>query len=250
MTVVSLDGYRDPLVVVTRPFPDCTRTAHQAEEVGFETFEEPLGVVSYFPLSDNPLPDACGVVLTSHRAVHSLSSLSFRKTPVFYVVGERTALTLRQNGFEDIAVTCATVENLLQWMGKHAATIRTPMVYLRGRDISAPVLQVLQQKGFETEEHIVYAVDQTESFSEEFKNILKADRTLIIIIMSARTADSFVKLTGRFKRDSKADLRFLCYSPKIAQIIEKEGYNAVEYCDDPTEDSLIQKLMLMYDEKI
>lgn len=250
MSLIAFEKYQSPLVVVTRPFPDCTRTAQQVERVGFDSFEEPLGIVSYFSLDDVRIPREVGFILTSHRAVSALKTISFSTYPTFYVVGERTAHTLRQNGFDDIAVTAANVANLTDWLIKRKDMIQTPLIYLRGRDVSVPLAETLTDKGFNIDEHTVYAIDTVESFSNEFTALLTSQRALVILLMSERTAKAFMRLLSGFDPQVKDRLRYLCFSPKIAETVEEHGGKSIDSCDDPTEDALVQKLMLMYDEKI
>lgn len=250
MTLIAFEKYQMPLVVVTRPFPDCTRTAQQAEYVGFETFEEPLGVVHYKSMNRLKLPKDVGLILTSHRAVSCLKTISFSSYPIFYVVGERTAQCLRQNGFDNIEIVQANVENLIEWMNKRSGQIKHPVLYVRGRDITAPLKSKLKSSGFDITEKIVYSVDEVESFSDEFQTLLQSQREIVVLLTSTRTAKCFQRLLKEYKGRLHAPLRYLCFSPKIAKTFKNTTKSKVEYCDDPTEDALIQKLMLMYDEKI
>lgn len=250
MNLVEIDTYRDPIVVVTRPFPDCTRTAQQAEEVGFDTFEEPLGVVSYVPLDDVKLPDHVNLILTSHRAVPSLKNIPFNAYPSFYVVGERTAHTLHQHGFEGVQHVAATAENLKDWLIKRKEELKNPFLYVRGRDITLPLTKILGKEGFDISEKTVYAVDGVDDFSDEFKALLEGNRQVVILLTSRRTAEQFLSLEKKNRKKIRAPIRYLCFSPKIAETIDNKSEKLVEFCDDPTEDALIQKLMLMYDEKI
>lgn len=255
MSLIQFPNQMSPLIVITRPFPDCSRTAHQAEEKGFETFEEPLGVLKTYALDNaDDLPREPGIILTSHRAVPALNDISFNTCPEFYVVGERTALTLRQSGFEDIAAVAANVENLTDWIIKRKERIRQPLLYVRGRDVTTDLKKTLGQHGFEINEHTVYSIDKVSGFSDEFLTRLKSNRPLVVLLTSRRTAETFLHLLKKNKRVIAAPIHTLCFSQNIAQIVEEKAkklnIELVDYCDEPTEDALIQKLMLMYEEKI
>lgn len=179
-------------VLITRPIEDSKLLAEELKKLGIASFIEPMFHVKHIlkGLDDSDLKLFDGTVFTSRHAVRSLPRL--KDLPCF-VVGESTALEVKQNGFSNVLVAKGNVESLLAMIQGYYSGRECRLLYLRGEIITLDIAQFLSKQNTVVEEQIVYKTDEIITLSSELvKKILTGD-IKTAVFFSLNTAKIFIK---------------------------------------------------------
>jgi len=161
---------------ITRPREDSAFLAHSLAEMGYDPQLIPLLEPIYYPIS---LPIAkYNIITTSKHAKESVTGLE-----------EAKIMSLSDFG---------NVDNLVQYIYSHFPP-GEKFIYLRGKDISHNLKEMLAGRGYEIEEHVTYEMRKKKELTQEEQALLKASKPGdIIIFLSQRTAETFVELAKKY----------------------------------------------------
>lgn len=254
----TLSKDQSPLIIITRPEPEATATAQIIESQYYQCLTQPLMTLQ--PISegaDQILSRHSHFIISSPRALGTVT-LSDRqlKNSFFYLVGQKTAQSLKNMGVLEQSIQCcvANIDELIEFLT--SAPDQNTYLYLRGTYTEKPLRKILAQQGHQIEEYISYSMDPIAEFHKDMQNALGQFRPLVILLYSTRTARIFSNLLAHHHTSHgsiMAPLHFICLSPKISQNIDiKSFYHEYkqDHADFPDENSLIEKLMLKYRPKI
>ncbi|MBD8892023.1 uroporphyrinogen-III synthase [Roseibium litorale] len=178
--------------LVTRPEPDCTRTAGKLKALGHEALLAPmLEFVSAVPARFD-LAGVGALAVTSVRAAACLAAhpqlQALRKLPA-YAVGGRTASALREAGFSMVSSADRDLEALAELIGAEVsgATVLYPAAEDRAGDLEG----ALAAKGLSCRVEVVYRMAPQGDLPEESIRQLKAGGVDAVLIYSGRTAEIF-----------------------------------------------------------
>ncbi|MEZ2129885.1 MULTISPECIES: uroporphyrinogen-III synthase [unclassified Sinorhizobium] len=237
-------------VIVTRPEHSGERTAQRLSEMG----HEPIGVPLSRPMhTAQAAKDALSIhagpiAITSAEAVRAIAELGPFLTPHLtkpvFAVGKATAEKARKTGFTTIHVSEGSGVDLADLVAGHFDSVSSDAVlYLAGMPRAA---------GFETRLreldipfHVIECYHMAEIQHEAgfLPQLFSEKRPQAVLLYSRRTAEQFFRLANvRAGPDLLKNLRILCLSPAIADLVPSDYRQNVAVASVPEEDSLLTLL--------
>lgn len=232
--------------LVTRPQPECRRTAdliraadHIADEAPLLEFraEAPVQLdltgVSALAFTSGRALDA----LASHRQLEQLFTL-----PVF-TVGDRTAAACRQAGFKSVSSANGDAAALATLLVANRRTFQGGRVlYLAARDRSADFEALLDERGIKCDTAIVYRMETATALADDVRTVLCNSGYDGILVYSRRTAETLLQLLKTSCPDAIfSRLRVYAISQQAAEPLS--GYMSVEAADAPREKALMELVL-------
>jgi uroporphyrinogen-III synthase len=229
-------------LLVTRPEPDASRQAKVLAERGHVPMLVPL--LSIESIAEKPLDfnGAQALIVTSRNALRALASrVEFAEAlhlPLF-AVGEVTARDASALGFAKVITGLGTGEALADLI---AATLDPgvgSLVHLSGETVAFDLKSALEAKGFIVRQAVLYRSVPASELPQEALSLLKAGKLDGVILMSPRTAATFVDLVRRHGLVTQAS-RLVCYclSGAVAKAAEPLGSRVVVAANPREEDVL------------
>lgn len=179
--------------LVTRPQPDCHRTAERIRQLGHDAVEEPMLVMR--ETLSNVLPNGpfAGLVVTSGRVVELLKNHpqadGLKSLPVF-AVGNRSAELMRSAGWQDVRSANGSSGDLVDLI--LGEPLSGPLLYPAARDRAADLEAVLQECGISCVVVEAYAMEQVANLTKETARDYAAGHYDGVLIYSQRTAEAFL----------------------------------------------------------
>jgi uroporphyrinogen-III synthase len=260
-------------VLVTRPEPDCERTAALLRERGHEVLLLPLLRIE--PVVDAELGSGpwAAVLFTSANAVRAVAGHrrfnELAGLPI-YTVGRRSQAAAAAAGFASIVSADGDVEALVRLIaskspianvpvsrvsscrdgatnsslppfGEGAAGKRLlPLLYCAGEDRAGDLASGLQLYGLHVEVVVVYRSVPVTDLTAGARATLAGGTVDAVLHYSARTAAAFVTaVTTAGIRDLSIRARHLCLSAQVAGPLAAAGAKTVEVASEPNEQALL-----------
>ncbi|WP_434055035.1 MAG: uroporphyrinogen-III synthase [Roseibium sp.] len=232
--------------LVTRPQPECRRTADLIRAAGHIADEAPLLEFRAETPAQLDLKAVSALVFTSRRAVDALAGHQqleqLRACPVF-TVGDATAAACREAGFSDVLSASGDVSVLGQLLvSKRGMFDRGNALYLAARDRSGDIEALLRENGIGGETVTVYRMAAVGSFADDVRDTLCRRGYDGVLIYSRRTAETLLQLLKSSCPDHIfSGLRVYAISQQAAEPLS--GYMSVEAADAPSEKALLELVL-------
>lgn len=236
-------------VIVTRPEHSGGRTAQRLVEMGHEPIAIPLSrPIHTARAAKEALSVQAGpIAITSAEAVRAIEELGpvlepHLTKPVF-AVGKATAEKARKAGFTAVHVSEGNGADLADLITEQFDGASGAVLYLAGKPRAAGFETRLRELGIPF--HIVECYHMAEIRHEAgfLPQLFSERRPQAVLLYSRRTAEQFFRLaeipTGP---DLLKDLRILCLSPAIAELVPSDHRRNVAVASVPEEDSLLTLL--------
>ncbi|WP_346909275.1 uroporphyrinogen-III synthase [uncultured Roseibium sp.] len=227
-------------LLVTRPQPECRKTAARIRALGGEAVEVPMLETRVSAPLRFDLTGVTGLAVTSSRVAGILKDhpqlADLRALPVF-AVGKRTAEAMTSTGFEDVVSADGDV---LALAGLIAA--RQPeghLLYPCARDRAGDLEGDLAARGLRCDPVIVYETNPVDQMPAVVLDSLRDGAIDGVLIYSRRSAEAF--LSALKTADSAGllkKIRAFAISPQAGEPLE--GYTCVEMAAHPGEDALLR----------
>lgn len=230
------------VAVITRPLPDAEDTAKKLNDLGIESFIEPLLEIKY--ISDSNISSKTsgmqGLLITSGNSIRALSGSGFDKNFPIITVGQATAELALESGFTDVRTGGEDVSGLEKFITDNYSPENGGLIYASG-DVVSSDLPSLRKNRFEIEHVVVYKAIAVEGFSEEFIKRLKAGGFNIVLLYSVRSAEILIKLLKKNNLlDYTKNLHVFCLSKNIANILDNSCFSSINYPSEPTNETLLE----------
>lgn len=229
-------------LLVTRPEPDCERTAALLRRRGHEVLQQAL-------LRIEPVVDAefgrgpwAAVLFTSanavrvvaaHRRFNELAGLPA------YTVGERTRAAAAAAGFAPVMSADGDMEALVRLIATRPPAAGLPLLYCAGEDLAGDLAGVLQARGLRVETACVYRATVVADLAPQVRDAFAGHAIDAVLHYSARTAGAFVSAaTAAGIRDLSMQARHLCLSAQVAAPLAAAGAAAIDIASEPNEQAL------------
>ncbi|MFO1242178.1 MAG: uroporphyrinogen-III synthase [Rickettsiales bacterium] len=193
-----------PVLLITRPEPQASRSARFFQENGYDTRIVPVLVIEHLA-GPADIERQCrarkydAVVITSQHALFGLETLGELHGLPLYVPGEATATLARAIGFRDVIVGKGTARDLAKEIHqKH-------VLYLSGHDIAFDMVTELKRRKIDADEMKVYRAETNVEGIERLKDLIAKEKIDVVLFYSSRTARLFeammrqAKVTNAFK---------------------------------------------------
>lgn len=216
-------------LLLTRTEQDNRLLADMLAQKGHQPIAAPLLNIRQKPYQlPQVLPD--DVIITSRHAVPAAASLHAAQ---FYVVGEQTALALRQSGCNRVAAEAPDAARLIPLLPDDGREY----LYLSGEDIRCDFSQSLGQSA--VSRVVVYEALAATALPQEAAHALQYRGVDGALFFSPRTAEIFHRLCPRLPDDMTA----FCLSPAVAEICAEQGAWAhIVVAEQPTLAAMIHAI--------
>ncbi len=228
----------EPAVIITRAQPGAAATAARVSHLGLRAIESPaLHLRLTDPVPDLPLESCAGVLFTSANGVRFFLEVSGRRDLTAWCVGPSTSAAAKEAGFADVHNADGNSEDLAALVTRLSNPAGGHLVHIANTAAGDILQSELSRAGFDVRFVGLYAPEDAEHLSDKARAVLSAEKSVCVLIHSAKGAASFAKLCAPF---TSIQITFICVSDKAAGPISHLG--AVEVADRPNEDALLQKL--------
>ena len=211
-------------LLVTRPEDDAALQAAALTSRGHEVFLAPLLQIEMErpPLD---LENVQAVIVTSRNALRALSGHPQKdaviQLPVF-AVGEATARAAVDMGFLEVAVGPGNAAGLAQVICDASEPRQGTLLHLSGEDIAFDLAAALPD--YELRRAVMYRAVPADELPSEVQQLLKDGKLDAAILMSPRTAATFVSLLrGHDLLEPAARLICYCLSEAVAEAASPLG---------------------------
>ncbi|GAB4576606.1 MAG: uroporphyrinogen-III synthase [Roseibium sp.] len=232
--------------LVTRPRPDCRRTADRLRAAGHVADEAPLLEMRVTAPDRFDLDGVAALAVTSRRTLHVLEAHvqfgNLRQLPVF-TVGDATADACRKAGFADVLSATGDVGRLADLiLARRAAEKPGVILYPAAEDRAGDLEGRLAAGGVSCRTVVVYRMEPAAALAPEVVSALREGAYDGVLIYSKRTAEAFVSLAGAAGLDHiSTRLRFYVLSQQVAGPLG--GAEDVQVAAQPNENTLLELVL-------
>lgn len=229
--------------LVTRPQPECKRTADLIRAAGHLADEAPLLEFRAEVPVQLDLGDVSALVFTSRRAMDAFSGHQqleqLRYLPVF-TVGDATAAACRAAGFTRVVSASGDVSSLGELLvSKRQMFDGGNVLYLAARDRSGDIDAILRENGIGSKTVVVYRMAAAGALADDVRNLLCGGGYNGVLVYSRRTAETLLQLLRSSCSEAVlSGFRVFAISQQAAEPLS--GYMRVEAADDPSEKALME----------
>jgi uroporphyrinogen-III synthase len=212
--------------LVTRPQPDCRRTADRLRALGHAADEAPVLQTVTCPPDRFDLEGVSALAFSSRRAVNVVSGHArfedLRMLPVF-TVGDATAQACREAGFADIKSAAGDVAALARLiLDSRDRLFPGHVLYPAAADRAGDLEGLLAAGGLSCRSVAIYRMDPVASLPETVQEALSGGAYDAVLVYSRRTAETFYELTRVLLGGHNfCHMRVYALSPQAAEPLSK-----------------------------
>jgi uroporphyrinogen-III synthase len=233
-------------LLVTRPEPECERTATALRARGHEVLVLPLLRIEAVADADLGAGPWAALIFTSANAVRAVAQHrrfgELAGLPA-YVVGGRTRIAAAAAGFAEVRSADGDVGDLVRLTVAQPPAAGLPLLYLAGRDRSGDVAGALGGHGLQVETVVIYGAVMETNLAPPVRAALAAGEIDGVLHFSARTVAAFVAVASAAQLDQPAmKARHFCLSAAVAAPLIAAGASAIEVAATPNEQALFDRI--------
>ena len=228
--------------LVTRPQPDCRRTAEKVRAAGHLADEAPVLEFRAEPPERFDLSGVASLAFSSRRAITALRDHAqlpdLQELPVF-TVGDATAEACRTAGYRNVASASGDVEALGRLILEESSLPGAgDVLYPAAKERAGDLEDVLEAGGLHCRVSVVYHMAEMTEFPEHVEETLRSGGYQGVLVYSRRTADVLLRLLrSRLPDHNFSSLRIYTISHRAAEPLS--DYMRVEVADAPCEKALL-----------
>jgi uroporphyrinogen-III synthase len=234
-------------LLVTRPEPDCARTAALLRERGHDVIAAPLLRIEPIADADFGQGPFGGVVITSANAARWLASHPRRQEVIalpLFAVGGRSADAARAAGFSAVISADQDVRALGPLVAQHRQTGgAAPLPYVAALDRSGDLAGDLAALGIAVRTTVAYRAVRAEALPDVARQALMAGALEGALHLSRRSAEVFLDCcrTAGLLRQGLAPMHY-CLSAQVAEPLVSAGAALIRIAARPEEAALLDLL--------
>jgi uroporphyrinogen-III synthase len=237
-------------ILVTRPHPDNETTAAGLRTRGFEVLLAPMLRFEAAAFDENADAHYGAVIVTSANALRGiepqLRGSQLLKLPLF-AVGEQTATTARNIGFEQVISAkgdAASLRDLVLSSARAKALKKSsPLLYLAGADLARDLAGELGECGFTVVTQTTYRMIPLSSLPFEVCDAFAANRVEAVLHYSRRSARAFLESARAAGVEISAlSIPQFCISAGVASVVRDAGATQVTVAASPDENAMCAAL--------
>jgi uroporphyrinogen-III synthase len=218
--------------IITRQLEESQELAKTLLTKGYQPVIEPLFTIKLYD-DININKDYDYYIITSKNAARWLKN-NHHPQKAIIAVGDATSEELAK--YNHNIINCSgTAKDIANYI-RINIPISSKILYLRGQNIAFNIKQNLDN--YNIDETIIYKSVATDNFSNNTKQICESDN--IIIFLSAKTAEIFVKLAILY--DIQPNSIAYVLSQNIKNILQTLIWKDIIVSNIPTLDNLLQKI--------
>ncbi len=231
------------LALVTRPAEDAEATATLLRQRGFQVMVEPMMTVISQPSALQNLVGVQGFLATSANGARALSQATARRDLPLWAVGDATARTARDLGFETVDSANGDVDSLAALVKAKVQPQAGRLLQAAGSDVAGDLSGQLTQAGYEVTRSVLYRTEAVMAFSPLAQTALAQGRVDVALFYSPRTAQIFTDLALAANiHTGLASTRALALSAAVARNLETLPWVKLVVAAHPNQDELFRAL--------
>ncbi len=229
-------------LLVTRPEPEAHALAHEVRGLGHEPALQPLLEFQSLDFDQAQLSSAGALVFTSGNALRALREKrglsGIERIPVF-CAGSQTARRLQEAGFQTVAATADTAEELASRIISQASR-GAKLIHVTGEHQAFDLAGALAREGLQLSTLHVYVMKAREAFDSGVAGDLRSGASGGVILMSPRTAEIFVALCRKHELlESAKALRYFGLAESVAKKLKPLEPAHVNIAAKPNREALL-----------
>jgi uroporphyrinogen-III synthase len=233
-------------LLVTRPAPDCDRTAALLRSLGHEVLVMPLLRIEALADAQLGAGPWAALLFTSANAVRAIATHrrfgELASVPA-YAVGARTRAAAAAAGFAPVVSADGDVGDLVRLIVSQPPASRLPLLYVAGDERASDLAGALQLHGLRVETVIAYRSVMVTELAPDVRVALTGGQIDAVLHYSARTAAAFVAAASALGAgESSMRIKHLCLSAQVAAPLAAAGAGIIEIASEPTEHALIARI--------
>lgn len=229
-------------ILVTRPQPAAGDFADRLRREGFGAVVAPM--TEYVEL-DHHIGDIArynGFIFTSAQGVNIFArNFTERYIPIF-AVGDATALTAEAAGFQRVYSANGDAAALQELVATEKDDLKLKnMLHVCGEDTAEDFGTALQDIGVYVERVPVYKAKFVDKMTAEATQALKNNEITTVTLLSARTAENFVKLVQQDPALAGATtgIEVICLSDRVAEAAKPLPWRVMRIAAAPQLESVM-----------
>ncbi len=226
--------------LITRPEEDAAPLASALAALGAETSLEPM--LTIVPLDGPPL-DLAGVqalLVTSANGLRAFARRSDERRLAVYAVGDASARTAREMGFETVESAAGDVDALADLAIRRARSGGGALLHVAGTAVAGDLKGRLEAAGLRYRCDVLYEARPSERLSSATVAALESHALDGILFFSPRTARAFVKLVEQAEAETLLrPVTAFCLSPAVAAAAAAAPWGGMEIAERPDQETLL-----------
>jgi uroporphyrinogen-III synthase len=228
-------------LLVTRPEPECERTARALRGRGHEVLVLPLLRIEALADADLGSGPWAAIIFTSANAVRGIAAHrrfgELAGVPA-YVVGTSTRTAAMAAGFAEVRSAGGALVDLVRLIVGEPPAARLPLLYPAGREHTGDLAEELRPHGWRVDTVIIYRAVMVEQLPPPICAALAAGEVEAVLHYSARTAQAFLAAAAAAGIDGANRFKHLCLSSAVAAPLVAAGAENVQVAVAPKEEAL------------
>jgi uroporphyrinogen-III synthase len=218
-------------ILITRPLIDAEDLMGKFFSMGHKIINIPTLKISKANIDQINFDNYDVFIFTSANAVRNILTTNHdNKKKLCFCVGSITEKIARQSGFLNTISAGGNVnalKNLI--LNSKEVTKNTKIAYFCGDNISSDLDLDLIKEGLRIKKIINYLSEKITDLNNENKKILKKHPPDVILVYSARSAQSFIEIVKNYTLyPIMTESTVMCISKKVAEIFKIDGWKKIK----------------------
>ncbi len=211
-------------VLVTRPEPDASEFAALCRENGLAPVLCPLMEV-VFETAAVDLSGVGALAFTSANGVRAYLANSADKSLPVFAVGEATAQTASDAGFNEVKIAAGDIEALAGLIGEHRDSLSGEVLHIAGAARTGDLIAALNAQRIAARRMTLYAANEVAAL---LPDALSLSPSGWVALFSPRTAALFAKLVESAGAGERfGNMRAACLSDAVAEAAGAMAWRSV-----------------------
>lgn len=229
--------------LITRPIDDAEQVAAALQGRGIEPVFEPLLAISPVPGVTLDLAGVQALLVTSRNGVRALAGATLRRDVPVYTVGDATAQTARDHGFQTVESAQGDGESLANLVIAKLDPKAGPLVHAAGQAVAGDLSGRLSDRGFTVRREVLYQASPATVLSDSTRDLLASGALDLALFFSPRTAQTFASLvTDAGLAGACSKISAVCLSNAIASRLISIPWRTVVTAERPDLQALISAI--------
>jgi uroporphyrinogen-III synthase len=238
---------KPPRILITRPRPDAEPLADSLHQYGFETLIEPILDIDYIPGPAFDLDGVQALLMTSANGVRAFATRDTHRHHRVFAVGEATAKTATDAGFDSVEAAGGDVESLATLVNARLDPTQGGVFHPAGSAVAGDLGGILSRDGFDYRRDVCYHAKVAERLSPTAANEIQANRIDAVLLFSPRTAKAFCQCAIEAGcADSLRHVTAYCLSDAVAKAVNSVVWKEIVTSLRPDQAILVSLLVKEY----
>ena len=231
-------------LLITRPEEDARQLAAALAGKGIDTLIQPMMTVTYTsPGTDASDPDLAGVqalLITSANGIRAFARRSENRQIAVIAVGDASARTARDLGFDTVESARGDVETLAALVAGELTPEDGALLHVAGTTMAGNLSGALSNAGFDVCRAVLYDSRAVAGLSEETTEALEGETLDGVLLFSPRTGVLFEALVrDAGLADKLATMTAYCLSQAVADKVRGLDWADMIVAVQPNQDALL-----------